>query len=350
MTAALRLALLLLVIVLGGHAVPARADTTCTATAPTTLAFGTITNGAASPTNAMTSFTITCSTAALSILGSASVRACLKIGTGSTGTSVLPTRSMTNATADPMAFQLYTNAGRTTVWGTVPGGSPPAAIVTLSYAVPLITGGSGAQSVTLYGQVPAAQVLSAGSFASNFTAANVSLEYAYNESIIGTAQPPALCTTASGVSGHKTADSAFPFTVSANVLPQCSAYVTTDMDFGSNAGAITANLDRTSTIGLTCINRTAYSIGLGNGQNAQGTTRRMRFTAPDNSVYYIPYELYRDPARSQRWGTTVNTDTQAGTGNGAAQTLTVYGRAPPTTGAVPAQGSYSDVITVTITY
>jgi spore coat protein U-like protein len=327
MSAALRLALLL-VIVLGAHAVPARADTTCTATAPTALAFGTITNGAASPTNVMTSFTITCSTAALSILGSASVRACLKIGTGSTGTK----------------------AGRTTVWGTGPGGSPPAAIVTLSYAVPLITGGSGAQSVTLYGQVPAAQVLSAGSFASNFPAANVSLEYAYNESIIGTAQPPALCTTASGVSGHKTADSAFPFTVSANVLPQCSAYVTTDMDFGSNAGAITANLDRTSTIGLTCINRTAYSIGLGNGQNAQGNTRRMRFTAPDNSVYYIPYELYRDPARSQRWGTTVNTDTQAGTGNGAAQTLTVYGRAPPTTGAIPAQGSYNDVITVTITY
>ncbi|HAI46078.1 MAG TPA: spore coat protein U [Stenotrophomonas sp.] len=350
MNAALRIACLLLALALGGHVAPARADTTCTATAPTALAFGTITNGAANPSNAMASFTITCRTAALSVLGSASVRACLKIGTGSTGSSLLPTRSMANASADPMAFQLYTNAGRTTVWGAVAGGSPPAAVVTLTYSVPLLTGGSGAQSITLYGQVPAAQVLSAGSFASNFTAANVSLEYAYNETIIGTAQPPALCTTASGVSGHKTADSAFPFSVSANVLPQCSTYVTTEMDFGSNAGAITANLDRTSTIGLTCINRTAYTIGLDNGQNAQGSTRRMRFTAPDNSVYYIPYELYRNPARSQRWGSTINTDTLAGTGTGAAQTLTVYGRAPPTTGAIPAQGSYNDVITVTITY
>lgn len=328
----------------------ARADTTCTATAPGALAFGTITNGAASATDAMTSFTITCNTTALSVLGSASVRACLKIGTGSTGSTLLPSRSMNNTTADPMAFQLYTNGGRTTVWGAVPGGSPPAAIVTLSYGVPLITGGSGAQSVTLYGQVPAAQVLSAGAFASSFTAANVSLEYAYNESIIGIAQPPALCTSTSGVSGHKTADGAFPFTVSANVLPQCSTYVTTDMDFGSNAGAITANLDRTSTIGLTCINRTAYSIGLNNGQNASGNVRRMRFTALDGSVYYVPYELYRNAARSQRWGNTLNTDTLAGTGTGAAQTLTVYGRAPPSVGAVPAQGSYSDVITVTITY
>ncbi|MEN5071513.1 spore coat U domain-containing protein [Stenotrophomonas sp. TWI1183] len=331
-------------------AAPARAATTCTATPPTALAFGTITNGAATPTNATTSFTITCNTAALSLLGSASVRACLKIGTGSTGSTLLPTRSMTNATADPMAFQLYTNAARTTVWGAVPGASPPAAVVTLSYSVPLITGGSGAQSVTVYGQIPAAQVLSAGAFTSSFTAANVSLEYAYNESIIGTAQPPTLCTSTSGVSGHKTADGAFPFTVSANVLPQCSTYVTTDMDFGSNAGAISANLDRTSTIGLTCINRTAYSIGLNNGQNASGNVRRMRFTAPDSSVYYIPYELYRDAARSQRWGNTINTDTQAGTGTGAAQSLTVYGRAPPTTGAIPAQGSYNDVITVTITY
>ena len=93
----------------------------------------------------MTSFTITCTTAALSVLGSASVRACLKIGTGSTGSTLLPTRSMTNASADPMAFQLYTNAGRTTVWGTVPAGTPPAAVVTLSYGVPLLTGGSGAQ-------------------------------------------------------------------------------------------------------------------------------------------------------------------------------------------------------------
>jgi spore coat protein U-like protein len=328
----------------------ARADTTCTATAPTALAFGTITNGAASPTNAMTSFTITCNTAALSVLGSASVRACLKIGAGSTGSTLLPSRSMTNATSDPMAFQLYSNAGRTTVWGAVPGASPAAAVVTLSYGVPLLTGGSGAQTVTLYGQIPAAQVLSAGAFSSSFNAANVSLEYAYNESIIGTAQPPALCTSSSGVTGHKTADGAFPFTVSANVLPQCSTYVTTDMDFGSNAGAITANLDRTSTIGLTCINRTAYSIGLNNGQNALGNVRRMRFTAPDSSVYYIPYELYRDAARSQRWGNTINTDTQAGTGNGSAQTLTVYGRAPPTTGAIPAQGSYNDLITVTITY
>ncbi|MCF7749901.1 spore coat U domain-containing protein [Bacillus subtilis subsp. subtilis] len=331
----------------------ARADTTCVTTAPSTLAFGTITNGAASVTNTMTTFTITCSTAALSLLGSASVRACLGIGNGSGGSATLPTRSMTNSSGDVMAYQLYTNATRSTVWGLTPGSTPGALGVDISYSVPLITGGSGAVTVTLYGQVPAGQTLSAGTFGSTFAIADTTVRYAYNEVLLGTANPPPACTTAAGAgaTGNKTATMGFPFTVSANVLPQCSTYVTTDMDFGSNAGAITTNIDRTAAIGLTCINRTPYTVGLDNGQHLLGTlTRRMQNTATGGSGYFIPYELYRDSARSLRWGNTINVDTVAGTGTGAAQTLTVYGRAPPTSGSLPAEGAYKDVVTVTITY
>lgn len=153
----------------------ARADTTCVTTAPTTLAFGTITNGAASVTNTMTTFTITCSTAALSLLGSASVRACLGIGNGSGGSATLPSRSMTNSSGDVMAFQLYTNATRSTVWGLTPAGTPGALGVDINYSVPLVTGGSGAVTVTLYGQVPAGQTLSAGSFGSTFVVADTTV-------------------------------------------------------------------------------------------------------------------------------------------------------------------------------
>ena len=333
----------------------ARADTTCTASAPTTLPFGTITNGATGVTDASITITITCSTAALSLLATASVRMCIGLGTGTTGTTLLPSRSMAISAAPPqgngdtLAYQLYSNPNRTTPWGLAPAGTPAAVVADLTYAVPLL-GGSGSTTVTLYGRIPAAQTLSAGTFSSSYAGANVNLQYAYNERLALTSPTPATCNAASGVTGTKSATNAFTFTTSATVLPQCSTYVTTDMDFGSNAGAFTANLDRTSTIRLTCINRTAYNIGLSNGQNALGNVRRMRFTAPDSSAYYIPYELYRDAARSQRWGNTINTDTQAGTGTGSAQTLTVYGRAPPTTGAIPAQGSYSDLITVTITY
>lgn len=67
----------------------ARADTTCTASAPTTLPFGTITNGASGVTDASMTITITCSTAALSLLATASVRMCIGLGTGSTGATLL---------------------------------------------------------------------------------------------------------------------------------------------------------------------------------------------------------------------------------------------------------------------
>lgn len=326
----------------------ARADTTCTTTTPVTAAFGNISNASGAPTVTTTSFNITCSTTALSLLATASVRACIGIGTGTTGVAISPLRRMTNASGDPMSYQLFTSAAYSTIWGLTPGTTPAPLGVDLNYSVPLLTGGSGAVTVTIYGRIPAGQTLSAGSYTSAFSGADVRLEYAFNEVLLGTATAPAACTTAAGVTGHKVATGGFPFTVTANVLPQCSTYVNTDMDFGTNAGAIAANIDRTSTIGLTCLNRTAYTIALDNGLYASGTTRRMRHTT--NPAWFIPYELYRESGRSQRWGnTSLSVDMVAGTGTGSAQTLTVYGRAPPTVGAVAA-GSYSDQIKVTITY
>lgn len=325
----------------------ARADTTCTTSAPVTAAFGNVTNAAGSPTVTSTSFTITCNTTALSLLATASVRACIGIGVGTTGVAISPLRRMTNASGDPMSFQLFTNAAYTNIWGLTPGTTPGPLVVDLNYSVPLLTGGSGAVTVTIYGRIPAGQTLAAGNYSTNFSGADVRLQYAFNEVLLGTATAPAACTTTAGVAGNKTATGGFPFTVTATVLPQCSAYVTTDMDFGSNAGAITSNIDRTSTIGLTCLNRTAYNIALDNGLYANGTVRRMRHTT--NNAYFIPYELYRESTRTQRWGSTANVDRVTGTGTGSAQVLTVYGRAPPTSGPVAA-GSYSDQIKVTITY
>ena len=60
------------------------------------------------------------------------------------------------------------------------------------------------------------------------------------------------------------------------------------------------------------------------------------------------YELYRNSARTQRWGNTLNTDTVVGSGNGANQNLTVFGRVPNQ--STPSAGTYNDTITVTVTY
>ena len=70
--------------------------------------------------------------------------------------------------------------------------------------------------------------------------------------------------------------------------------------------------------------------------------------APD----YLAYELYRDPSRTQRWGNDTAGGTNTVNGSGSTQTnptvLTVYGRVPVQ--AVGAPGTYTDTITVTLSY
>ena len=64
---------------------------------------------------------------------------------------------------------------------------------------------------------------------------------------------------------------------------------------------------------------------------------------------WSPRRLYTTALRTTVWGDgTASTGTTAGTGSGLAQSLTVYGRLPSLTGAVP--GVYTDTVTITITY
>jgi spore coat protein U-like protein len=317
----------------------ARAATTCSGTA-TNLSFGNVST--TGTTDVSATFTVTCSTFGLALLANTKVRMCLNIGDGANGIGHFNPRRMLNGFADPLQFQLYRDAARSQIWGsrgnpTVP--TPQAA--DFDYSVPVL-GGSQMRTFTIYGRIPA-QTLVAGSYTNPFTGIHTSIEYRYNETLLGTASYPASCI--SGGIGGATVSGAFPFTASATVLPNCRAYTATDLDFGSIAGLITANRDQTSLLSMICTGRTAWNVGLDNGLHASGTVRRMQLGA---TASYVNYELYRDAGRLNRWGNTIGTNTVPGTGTGLEQTLTVYGRVPATQ-TVPA-GSYSDVITVTITY
>lgn len=328
---------------------PAHAVATCTAVANPTLPFGNINSSAPGPTSATLNITVTCTTAALSLLATTGVRVCVGIGAGSGGGSSSSWRTMATSTSDTMNFQLYNNASYSQVTGLVPRGAPPAQELTMSYNVPLITGGSGAQSTQLFAQIPANQILASGAYSSTFSGASVVLTWAWNEVLLGTATIPANCN--GGATGTNSASSAFSFTTTANVLPQCGSYVTSNMNFGTVIGGIPGNIDQTATLTLTCLKNTAFQVGLDNGQNnpAASSTRRMLMTTPGGSSRYLTYELYRDSGRSQRWGNTLTVDTASGTGSGSAQQLTIYGRVPPVTG-LPAAGTYNDLVQVTITY
>ena len=63
---------------------------------------------------------------------------------------------------------------------------------------------------------------------------------------------------------------------------------------------------------------------------------------------FLGYGVYSDAERTKNWGTTAATDTVSGTGTGAAQPLTVYGRVPAAQFVTP--GVYTDTIIATVTY
>jgi len=135
------------------------------------------------------------------------------------------------------------------------------------------------------------------------------------------------------------------FQVTLTIQAECRLTSASDLAFG-NTGVIQAAITSTSSINVQCTNTTPYNIGLNAGAatGASVTTRRMTSGAGAT----VAYELYRDTGRTQNWGNTVGSDTVAGTGNGAIQTLTVYGRVPAQN--TPAAGSYADTVQVTVTY
>ena len=132
------------------------------------------------------------------------------------------------------------------------------------------------------------------------------------------------------------------FNVTATVQATCLISAS-NLGFGTYSGSAIAT---TTTLSVTCTNSTTYNVGLNAGTATGATVTTRAMTGPGAAT--LSYALYQDSGHSTNWGNTVGTDTKSGTGNGSAQTLTVYGNL---TGAqYPAPGSYSDTITATITY
>ncbi len=147
----------------------------------------------------------------------------------------------------------------------------------------------------------------------------------------------ALLTSLGHVPAAQAATATATFQVTATVAATCSA-TTTNLGFGTYTGA---QIDQTNTIDVTCTNGTTYTVGLNNGANYSAPNRRMT-----NGTNFLNYDLYNDAPGGTRWGD--GSGTVNGTGNGMAQTLTVYGRLPA--GQTLYTGSYTDTIQVTITY
>jgi spore coat protein U-like protein len=161
--------------------------------------------------------------------------------------------------------------------------------------------------------------------------------------IIGTAGAAAM--TGLLASAPAFAQQTTQFQVTLTIQAECRLTSATDLAFG-NTGVIQAALTSTSSIGVQCTNTTPYNIGLNAGAGAGATVEARRMTSGAGAT--VTYQLFRDAARTQTWGNTAGTNTLAGTGNGAVQTVQVYGLVPAQT--TPAAGSYTDTVQVTVTY
>ena len=134
------------------------------------------------------------------------------------------------------------------------------------------------------------------------------------------------------------------FTVSVTISATCTINSASALNFG-NQGILSTNVDQTSTIQVTCTNSTPYNIGLDAGTGTGATVAVRKLTSGGATVNY---SLYSDSGRTTVWGNTIGSNTVAATGNGTGQNYTVYGRIPTQT--TPAPGTYTDTITVTVTY
>ena len=228
----------------------------------------------------------------------------IALNSGLSSGATITDRAMSGPSGTLLRYGIYTNASHSINWGDSSGTN-------------WVTGtGTGkAQKYNVYGQLPANQYVTAGAYTDRITAS---------------------------VEGSGFATVTASFLVKARAKAHCTVS-STAMSFGSYSGAVN---NSTSTISATCSDATSYTIGLNAGKSKGATITKRAMTGPRGALLH--YGLYSDAARTVNWGNTAATNWVTGSGNGATQSVTVYGQIPA--GQSIAPGSYSDTIVATLTY
>lgn len=142
--------------------------------------------------------------------------------------------------------------------------------------------------------------------------------------------------------------------VTASVAKSCSITGTTNVSFGAYDPAdanFSTPLDATGSVTVRCTKNTTYDIALGQGANAaSGSTCAAPLRQMASGSERLSYGLFSDAGRTSTWGCDASNDvTRTETvGPSSPDTITVYGRIPA--GQDVADGSYSDTVTVTVTF
>lgn len=253
------------------------------------------------------------------------LRLCPNLGAGSSGAngSNAP-RYLTNG-AQNLGFNIYKDAGRSSVWGSyLGGGTSPEILITLD------GNGDGSANGSMYGRVfSGQQSLPPGTYTSNFSGApNASLSWAVDTG--------ADCTAIGGSNA-----TSFSFQASASYVATCTV-VGGSMDFGLIPSLASA-VDASTSVSATCSASTPYTVGFSDGLAPSGPMQRRMSHGADR----LPYTLYKNAGRTVPWGNASGENVNA-TGSGSSQSYTVYGRIPSQ--ITPPVGTYTDTVLVVVSY
>ena len=132
--------------------------------------------------------------------------------------------------------------------------------------------------------------------------------------------------------------------VSVEVVPNCTV-AAEPLTFGSVTAAEAPSRQTTASIEVACGPDVPFTVALDDGQNPGSGTRRALDPATGE---LIAYEIYADPARSQRWGGFGAQSVSGVTASTGTARLTAYGQLGGETRI--SAGSYGDVVTVTTNF
>jgi spore coat protein U-like protein len=288
----------------------------------TNVAFGTVDVTANTAVDTTATVSVTCS----ALLGSPAFKVCVNLGAGSGGATNAANRFMLSG-ANTLTYSLFSDAARSVPWGSSLWAGGGANAVLINFPGLPILGGNVTETATVYGRVYSGQqTVVAGSYLSTFSSTNAEIMW------------PVSSSSCSGFSDTATTS----FNATATVPTTCTV-AANNLNFGT-VGLLSANTDASTTLSPVCTNGAPYNVGLDKGLNGSSvTTRQMKAGSA-----LVNYSLFSNSGRTTNWGNTVGTDTVSGTGTGASQSLTVYGRIPSQT--TPSPGTYNDTIVVTLTY
>jgi spore coat protein U-like protein len=244
------------------------------------------------------------------------VRACPGIGSP---------RQMTRTGGGLITYDLYTDAGHATVWGSTAGSpSPPPLNVALNGA------GSGTVSTTIYG------LITAGQSGAATTTANPNYLQMPVVSVGSSTNTNLTCAeigNSNAAAGSATIQASYP--------PTCTI-IANPLAFGTLYSTLTA-VDQSTSIETHCSAGSAYTMSLNGGLTGATDPAAREMQSGANR---LRYGIYRDSNHSEPWGTGAAALTSSG--SGTSQSIAVYGRVQPQPS--PPSGSYTDTVMVTIDY